>query len=273
MLNSLLHSPAMFKIVTWNVNSIAMRLERVLAFLERESPDVLCLQELKCEDSKFPFEAIQSAGWQAAVYGQKAYNGVALISKKPVRNVQRNFGKPDDDPAARFISGVCTAPGDTNLTVMSAYCPNGQSVGSEKYSYKLDWFSRLRRHLDENHQRSDAVVLVGDFNVAPEDRDVFDPVAWKEHIHCSTGERDALKKLLGFGFHDTFRLHHQDAGLFSWWDYRQLSFQQNKGLRIDMIYATRAAASKCVRARIDRDERKGEKPSDHAPVIAEFKFD
>jgi len=262
----------MFKIVTWNVNSIGVRLSRLLAFLDREKPDVLCLQELKCDDAKFPAGEIEAAGYHAAVFGQKTYNGVALLSRLPPENIQRNFGGKDDDPASRFISARYSPPGSEPLTVMCAYCPNGQSLGSEKFAYKMDWFARLRRHFDANYQKSDRIVITGDFNIAPEDRDVWDPVAWKEHIHCSSGERAALAEVVGFGLYDTFRLHHKDAGLFSWWDYRELSFQQNKGLRIDLIYATRPLAGVCVRTQIDRNERKGEKPSDHAPVIAEFKL-
>ena len=256
----------MFKIVTWNFNSVAMRKDRLLAFLERERPDALCLQELKCIDEKFPMGEINDAGYHASVFGQKAYNGVAVITKQKPLKVQRNFGAPLDDEASRFIA-VKLPEG---IWVMSAYCPNGQALGTEKFAYKLDWFIRLRRYLDSNHNRTEKIALVGDFNITPEDADVYDPIALKEQIHTSSQERAALKQVVGFGFYDTFRLHHKEAGLFSWWDYRQMAFPQNRGLRIDMIYATPPLAQQSTGARIDREERKGDKPSDHAPVIADF---
>lgn len=256
----------MTKIVTWNVNSINARLDRLLAFLDRESPDYLCLQELKCTEGNYPFEAIKNAGYESAMFGQKAYNGVAILTKKPVSVSARNFGDNHSDDSARFIS--IAADG---LTIMSAYVPNGQSVGSEKYQYKLEWLSRAKQFLERHHKQTDKIVLVGDFNVAPDDRDVYDPIAWHEHIHCSTKEREALASLVSFGFVDTLRMHHGDEKIFSWWDYRELSFVKNKGLRIDLIYATPPMAMRCTGVRVDRDERKGEKPSDHAPVIAEFR--
>ena len=256
----------MLKIVTWNVNSIGMRKDRVLAFLKRESPDALCLQELKCLDEKFPYDDFKAVGYHSSTYGQKAYNGVAVLTKTPPKRVQLNFGATTDDEASRFIAVQI----QDDIWVMSAYCPNGQAPGTEKFAYKMDWFARLRRYLDKNHSRSEKIALVGDFNVAPEDRDVYDPIALKDHIHTTAAERVALKQIVGFGFYDTFRLHHQDSGLYSWWDYRQGSFQQNRGLRIDMIYSTPALAELSTGARVDREEREGEKPSDHAPVIAEF---
>jgi len=258
----------MFKVVTWNVNSVTMRKDRLLAFLERERPDALCLQELKGIEEKFPFSELEATGYHASVYGQKAYNGVAVLSLKKPLEIRKNFGAADDDEAARFIA--VKLPND--VWVMSAYCPNGQAPGSEKFGYKLDWFSRLRKYLDRNHRLTDKIALVGDFNVAPEDLDVYDPVALKDHIHTTKAERSSLKQVIGFGFYDTFRLHHKEAGLYSWWDYRQNSFVQNLGLRIDMIYATPPLAEFCSASRIDRGEREGDKPSDHAPVIAEFDF-
>ena len=254
----------MIKVVTWNVNSINSRLERVKAFLERESPDYLCLQELKCADEKFPFEAIKATGYHFAIYGQKAYNGVAVLSKEPVEMLFKNFDPADD--AARSIT-VRTVH---NIDLICAYVPNGQSLGSEKFLYKMEWLKKAKTFLDTNYKPSDKLVFVGDFNIAPDDRDVYDPVAWKEHIHCSTGERLALNQLTSFGLIDTLRMHDQSSGVFSWWDYRELSFARNKGLRIDLIYATPPAAALCRGVRIDRDERRGDKPSDHAPVIATF---
>ena len=270
-------SKNLVKIATWNVNSVLQRLDRVTAFLAREQPDFLCLQELKGADEKFPHDAVQAAGYRAEVFGQKGYNGVAIlthaqrIKSKPAK-VIRNFGDGGDDTSARFISGTWDIghPGERPLTVMSAYIPNGQSVGSEKYIYKLEWFQRLRKYLDTHHKTNDLVALTGDFNVAPADIDVYDPEGWREHIHTSTRERQGLHRVTSFGLVDTYRKLHPDDPGYSWWDYRQLSFPQNKGLRIDLIYATQPLAEICRECRVDRNERKGEKPSDHAPVIAEF---
>lgn len=252
-------------VVTWNVNSINARLERLLAFLKRESPDYLCLQELKCPNDKYPYEAITNAGYHSVVFGQKAYNGVAVLSKKPTTIQSTNFLDQDADQSARFMT---VDTGD--FKILNAYVPNGQSVDSEKFPYKLNWLARARAYLDIHLNPSDPIVLVGDFNIAPDDRDVYDPIAWKNHIHCTPQERDALARLLSFGFIDTMRMFQQGAGIFSWWDYRDGSFIQNKGLRIDMIYATPSLAMRCKSVRIDMDERRGEKPSDHAPVIATF---
>lgn len=268
---------SLIKIVTWNVNSITQRLDRALAFLAREKPHFLCLQELKGADDKFPRQAIADAGYRAEVFGQKGYNGVAILTPADsgikVTEVKRNFGDGIDDPAARFIAVTARVPGiDSPLTVMSAYIPNGQAVGSEKYIYKLEWFQRLKKYLEAHHTPDDLIALVGDFNVAPADLDVYDPVAWRERIHTSTRERQGLHQVTTFGLIDTYRFLHPDDPGYSWWDYRQLSFPQNKGLRIDLIYATKPLAEQCQQVRVDRDERKGEKPSDHAPVIGEFKF-
>ncbi len=256
----------MIKVVTWNVNSINSRLERVKAFLERESPDFLCLQELKCSEDKYPLESITATGYHSAIFGQKAYNGVAILSKKPVEILFRNFD-PDDD-ASRSIT-IRTPFG---FDLINAYVPNGQAVGTEKYAYKLAWLKKAKKFVQQHWTPSDKLVFVGDFNIAPDDRDVYDPVAWKEHIHCSAGERTALNDLVSIGFIDSFRMHDQSSGVFSWWDYRELSFARNKGLRIDLIYATPLAAASCRSVRIDKDERRGDKPSDHAPVIATFDF-
>lgn len=258
----------MVKVVTWNVNSINTRLDRVKAFLARESPDYLCLQELKCADEKFPLEAIEGTGYHAAFFGQKAYNGVAVISKEPVEILFRNFDDQHPDEASRVI----TVRTKHKFDLICVYVPNGQSIGSEKFLYKMDWLKRAKEFLNQHWTLSDRLIIVGDFNIAPDDRDVYDPLAWKEHIHCSTGERAALQDLTSFGLIDTLRMHDQSAGVFSWWDYRELSFARNKGLRIDLIYATPPAASLCRSVKIDRDERRGEKPSDHVPVIATFEI-
>jgi exodeoxyribonuclease-3 len=267
------------KIVTWNVNSVSQRIDRLVAFLGREQPDFVCLQELKGADEKFPLDTIVAAGYHAEVFGQKGYNGVAILShatkvKSPPVKVVRNFGDGVEDSSARFIAGTWKLENaeERPLTVISAYIPNGQSVGSEKYIYKLEWFQRLRKYLDTHHKPDDLIALTGDFNVAPADIDVYDPVSWREHIHTSTRERQGLHQVASFGLVDTFRNLYPDDPGYSWWDYRQLSFPQNKGLRIDLIYATRPMAEICRGCRVDRNERKGEKPSDHAPVIAEFQW-
>ncbi len=256
-----------WKVATWNVNSVNARLDRLLGFLARESPDVVLLQELKCEETKFPLEAVRNAGYHAAISGQKTYNGVAILARKPPSEVVVGFADGGLEEA-RYIAGTV----DGNR-VASAYIPNGQAVGAEKYHYKLQWLERLRKRLDKTTSPSTPFILGGDFNVAPEDRDVHDPKAWAGQILCSEPERLALKKIFDFGLQDTFRKHHSEGSLFSWWDYRRLGFPKNHGLRIDFLLATSPLYDRCSSARIDRDERKGSGPSDHAPVIAEFKLD
>ena len=253
------------KIATWNVNSIKARIERLAAFLEREKPDVLCLQELKCVEEMFPLPAIHALGYHAAISGQKTYNGVALVTKKPVKDVERGFGDDSPDTAARHIAATIDG-----IRVMSVYVPNGQSVGSDKYEYKLDWMKRFRKYLDKNHTPKDKLVIAGDFNVAPEDRDVYNPEAWRDSVLFSEPEKKALRKIAEFGLEDAFRLHHDEAGAYTWWDYRMLAFPKGRGLRIDHILLTKGLAKKCTSTRIDRDERKGKLPSDHAPLIAEL---
>jgi exodeoxyribonuclease III len=251
-------------IACWNVNSINSRLSRAVEFLKRHQPDVLCLQELKCIDEKFPAAAFEAIGYHAAVFGQKTYNGVAIIAKEPIEKVQRGFQDGVEDPAARFIAGTVG-----KIRIVSVYVPNGQAVGTAAYQYKLEWVGRLRRYLNSCDFASDLVVA-GDFNVAPEPRDVHDPAAWEGQVLTSEPERAALREVVELGLEDTFRLHHEQPGAYSWWDYRQLAFPFNKGLRIDLILATPHLAKRCVSANIDRDERKGEKPSDHAPCLAVF---
>lgn len=253
------------RIVTWNVNSITARLERVLRYLDRERPDVLCLQELKCLDEHFPESAFRERGYDVATFGQKSYNGVAIASRTPLRDVRRGFDDGDADRSARFIGATV---GDWR--VYCAYVPNGEAVGSEKYAFKLRWYERLEAFFARTHRPTDDVILCGDFNVAPDDRDVHDPDAWRERILCSTPERAALAKVLAWGFRDTLRKHVSDGGVFSWWDYRNLGFPKNRGLRIDFVLATDTPYGRCTAARVIRDERKGQKPSDHAPVEATF---
>jgi len=255
----------MQKIITWNVNSIGQRLSRLLALLERWAPDVVCLQELKCIDDNFPLAAIEAAGYHAAFHGQKAFNGVALLSREAPRDVVKGFGDSVDDPQARFISARF---GD--LTVASVYVPNGQAVGSDKYFYKLNWLERLRLHLAERCNPQEPVIIAGDFNIAPAPIDTHDPLVWEGQILCSQRERAALAATLDMGFIDSYRDLNPDSTQFTWWDYRMLGFQKNLGLRIDLLLASIGLKARLRRCYVDRDERKGDKPSDHAPVILEL---
>ncbi len=238
----------------------------MVAFLKSESPDYLCLQELKCSDEKYPDDIISASGYHSIVYGQKAYNGVAVLSKKPTSIIAKNFGNgTEDDPAARLLT--VKAEG---FTLLSAYVPNGQSVGSEKFVYKQKWLINIRDFFGKNFKPSDPLVLVGDFNIAPTDLDVYDPVGWRDHIHCTEHERQWLKNLLSFGLIDLQRMKDSVNQCFTWWDYRAGSFDRDKGLRIDMIYATMPMAKRCKEIYVVRSERGKERPSDHAPVVAVF---
>ncbi len=224
------------------------------------------MQELKCVDEKFPLEAFRERGYDVAAFGQKTYNGVAIASLTPLKDITRSFGDGDADVASRFVGATVNG-----IRVYSAYIPNGENVGTEKYAYKLKWLERMATFFAKHHQPSEAMVLCGDFNVAPEDRDVHDPAAWHERILCSTPEREALAKIVRWGFQDTLRKFMPDAGIYSWWDYRNLGFPKNQGLRIDFVLATAKAYERCSDARVIREERKGQKPSDHAPVEATFR--
>jgi len=253
------------KIATWNVNSIRARQERLLAWLDRARPDVLCLQELKVVDEAFPAEELLEAGYHCAVHGQKTYNGVAILSRKKPSDIRRGIDDEGDDPQARLISARIA-----DIIVISAYVPNGQEVGSEKYAYKLDWLERLTGHLRKNFSPEDRVLLCGDFNVALDDKDVARPADWSDSVLCDETTRAAVGRIADWGLVDVFREFHPDGGQYSWWDYRMLGFQKNNGLRIDHIFASRPMAQLCSEAEIDRQERKGKKPSDHAPVVAVF---
>lgn len=252
------------KIATWNVNSIRSRLDRLLAWLQRTQPDVACLQELKVTDEAFPYEPIQRAGYHATVFGQKTYNGVAILSRAEPANTQRGMSG-FDDPVARFLTAEIDG-----TWIASIYVPNGQVVGSEKYAYKLRWMRQLREHLESQFQPLDRVVLCGDFNAARDELDVAHPELWANSVLFHKEVRESLEHLLAWGLVDVFRKHHPEGGVYSWWDYRMLAFPKNDGLRLDYILATEPLASRCTGAEIDRDERKGEKPSDHAPVVATF---
>lgn len=255
------------KIVSWNINSLRKRQDRLLAWLAETQPDIVCLQETKCTDDQFPELVLQSAGYHAVFHGQKSYNGVAILSRTELRDVRAALCDEADDPQARVIAATIG-----ELRVFSIYAPNGQAVGSPAYEYKLEWYKRLRKCLAENESGALELVMCGDFNVAPEDRDVHDPALWQGAIMCSEEERAAFRNLCGADLRDTLRLHHPESGLFSWWDYRMLAFPKNRGLRIDAILAGAALAERCTAAGVDREMRKGKEPSDHAPVWAEFEL-
>jgi len=251
------------KIASWNINSLRKRQDRLFAWLENTQPDVACLQETKCSDEQFPALALEAAGYQSAYHGEKSYNGVALLSKVKPLDVRASLCDEIDDPQARVIAATVQG-----IRIFSIYAPNGQAVGSPAYQYKLDWFRRLHDCLSK--EKNPHLLVCGDFNVAPENADVHDPTLWRGAIMCSEGERAAFQELCKLGLSDTLRLHHKEAGLFSWWDYRMLAFPKNRGLRIDAILASSALAKGCTAAGIDREMRKGKEPSDHAPVWAEF---
>ena len=253
------------KIATWNVNSVRARLERAEAWLGRHRPDVVCLQEIKCVTEVFPYDQVAAAGYHAAVWGQKAYNGVAILSLVEPADVCRGMADAADDDQARLISARI---GD--VRVFSAYVPNGREVGTEAYAYKLDWLARLREHLAAEFSPSQPLALCGDFNVVLDDLDARSPRQWDNTVLCHQDARDGLARIRQWGLSDVFRKHNLDGGVYSWWDYRGLSFPKNNGLRLDHVYATAPLAETSTSAVVHRDERKGTKPSDHAPVVVEF---
>lgn len=252
------------KIATWNVNSLRVRLPQVLEWLEESSPDVLGLQETKLQDPDFPVDEFRSAGYHVAYAGQKTYNGVALLSRHPPIDVATDLAGLDD-PQRRVLTASVNG-----VRVYNLYVPNGQEVGSEKYAYKLRWLGCLHQQLAKELKEHPETIVMGDFNIAPDDRDVHDPVAWAGKILCSDPERNALGDLLELGLADTFRLLPQTEATFSWWDYRAAGFRRNLGLRIDLILASAALAPRCSRSTIDRTPRGWERPSDHAPAVATF---
>jgi exodeoxyribonuclease-3 len=253
------------KIAAWNVNSLKVRLPQLLEFLSTRNPDVVCLQETKLEDVNFPKAELEAAGYQCAFSGQKTYNGVAILSKTPLAVIQ--MGIPGfDDEQKRVLAATIN-----DARVVCVYIPNGQSVDSDKYQYKMKWLAALNGWLKEELTRYPKLALLGDYNIAPEDRDVHDPVAWKDQVLCSEPERESFRKLLGLGLKDSFRLFEQPEKSFSWWDYRMMGFRRNHGLRIDHILLSEELAATCTESLIDRDMRKLERPSDHAPVIATLK--
>ena len=254
------------QIATWNVNSLNVRLPHVLDWLGAHHPDVLMLQETKLTDERFPVEELRSAGYHSVFSGQKTYNGVAILSREPPAEVLHPLPTVTDEQRRTIAATV------GGVRVVNLYVVNGQEVGSGKYAYKLEWLCQVTEHLRTEVRKHEHLVVAGDFNIAPEDRDVHDPEAWKDAILCSDPEREALGAITALGLTDTFRLFEQAERSFSWWDYRALAFRRNRGLRIDLILASDRLASRCRSCRIDRDARARERPSDHAPVIAEFEL-
>jgi exodeoxyribonuclease III len=255
------------KIATWNVNSLNVRLPRLLQWLPDARPDILCLQETKLPDARFPRQEIADAGYAVHFAGQRTYNGVALLVRDglgaatDVVTALPGF----DDPQKRVIGATVAG-----VRVIGLYVPNGQSVDSDKYRYKLDWCGAATRFIADECARHGSLAVAGDFNIAPEDRDVYDPVAWQGQVLCSEPERAVFRGWVALGLADSFRLFAQPERTFSWWDYRQLAFPKNHGLRIDHVLLSAPLAAKCASCRIDRNARKGDKPSDHAPVIVEL---
>ena len=259
-----------FMIATWNVNSLRMRWDRLTAWLADKRPDVLCLQEIKIQDADFPALELHGVGYHAIAHGQKTYNGVAILSRiehgSPI-DVQCGLKDGDPDPEARLIAA--TIPG-LNLRVASVYVPNGQVVGADKWTYKLRWLQRFRSYLDRELRPDQPIALCGDYNIAPADHDVHDPEVWRDTVICHPDARAALQTLCEFGLVDTLRRVQPDGRIFTYWDYRGLSFPKNLGIRIDHILATAPLGERCRKVEVDRQARKGEKPSDHAPVQAWF---
>ncbi len=253
------------KLATWNVNSLKVRLPQVLEWVAAHRPDVLCLQETKLEDKSFPRMELEAAGYRAVFAGQKTYNGVAILSRLPLGDV--TVGIPGlADEQQRLIAA--TADG---VRIVCGYFPNGQSVGSDKYAYKLGWIEALTAWLREELARHPRLALLGDYNIAPEARDVHDPEAWAGQVLFSEPERAAFRRLLELGLRDAFRLFEQPGKIYSWWDYRMMAFRRNRGLRIDHILLSGELAKDCTACAVDKEARKAERPSDHAPVLAELK--
>lgn len=255
------------RLATWNVNSLKARQERVEEWVATVEPDVLCLQETKLADSAFPAMAFAGLGYEAVHHGEGRWNGVAILSKVGIDQVQTGLGRGGElDREARAVSAVC---GGVHVT--SVYVPNGRSPDDDHYRYKLEWLAALRERLDQVADPSDDVVVCGDFNVAPDDRDVWDPAAFEGSTHVTPAERDALAQVEAWGLEDVFRRHHEPGGLFSWWDYRAGAFHKKQGMRIDLVLTSRSIAERSTAILIDRNARKGKGPSDHAPVVLDWR--
>ena len=252
------------KIASWNVNSLNVRLPHVLAWCDAASPDVLALQETKLTDDRFPVAALEEAGYHSVFSGQKTYNGVAILSREPVSDPVTDIPGLDD-PQRRILAATVGG-----VRIVDLYVVNGSEVGSEKFEYKLHWLERVTAWLADEMKQHENVVVLGDFNIAPDDRDVYDPEAWHEKILCSTPEREAYRRILDLGLTDTFRMFEQEERTWSWWDYRMNMFRRKLGLRIDLVLASAAMKDRCTASYIDIEPRRQERPSDHTPAIAEF---
>lgn len=254
------------RLATWNVNSLKARLPRVEAWLAEVQPDVVCLQETKLADAAFPALSFQAMGYASAHFGEGRWNGVAILSRVGLDDVVPNFAPGvEPDHEARILSATCAG-----IRVSTVYVPNGRVVDHDHYRYKLSWLARLHDHVAAASTPGDAVVVAGDFNIAPDDRDVYDPAAFVDATHVSPPERAALAHVEQWGLVDLFRLQHDDAGLYSWWDYRAGDFHQGRGMRIDLVFGSRPVADRTRWAVIDRNARKGQQPSDHAPVVVDL---
>jgi exodeoxyribonuclease III len=253
------------RIATWNVNSLKARLQRVEEWLADVQPDVLCMQETKLSDDAFPALTFAAMGYESAHHGQGQWNGVAILSKIGLDDVVPNFAVGAPDPEARIVTALCGG-----VRVTSVYVPNGRSLDHDHYQYKLRWMAQLREHVAATSSPDDAVVVTGDFNIAPADIDVYDPAKFVGATHTSEPERALLTELCGWGMSDMFRQHHLEPKLYSWWDYRAGDFHQGRGLRIDLVLGSLAVAERCTWSVIDRNARKGQSPSDHAPVIIDL---
>lgn len=253
------------KIATWNVNSINIRLEQLLLWLEETGTDVVCLQETKCVDDNFPYQALFDTGYHTAFFGEKSYNGVAILSKHDIDDVQKGFDDDDEVSPKRLIAATING-----IRIVNTYIPNGTELWSDKFAFKLDWLQRLRRFFDATCDSNKDVLLCGDFNVAPEELDVWSVPHWEGKLHFSKPERAAMHHVKQWGFVDVFRKMNGDVKEYTWWNYREGAWQRNRGLRIDHIWTSPALAEKCTGCWIDKAPRALERPSDHAPVVAEF---
>ena len=250
------------QIATWNVNSVRARMLRLIPWLERHAPDVVCLQETKCMDERFPRGPIEELGYDVATFGQKTYNGVAILSKRPIEDVRRGLPGDGEDDSKRVMSAAIE-----DLLLLNVYVVNGERVGSDKYAEKLAWMQRLADYVGQ-YDMSEKLIVAGDFNCTFDDRDVYDPDEWRERILCSTPEREALARVMEPGLRDAFRRFHEQAGYYTFWDYRTRGYERGNGLRIDHFLMSEPALEACTGVFIDSEARGGEKPSDHAPVIA-----
>lgn len=253
------------RLATWNVNSLTARMPRVLGWIDEYQPDILCLQETKQADAAFPASTFADLGYETAHHGDGRWNGVALLSRVGLEDPVGGFGTAEDKYGCRIVAGTCAG-----IRVHSVYVPNGRTVDHEQYGFKLIWMARLASYLAETCDPAGDVAVCGDFNIAPDDRDVWDPAAFVGATHVSGPERQALAVLLDWGLEDVYRRFHSDGGVFSWWDYRAGDFHQGRGMRIDLVLLSRALAERSSSVSIDRNARKGQKPSDHAPVVVEW---